>query len=159
MQVCPGGEVTIMAATNDAGSQTALRWHKDSEAGPLMLYDGPQPDGSALVNTSSNALTISNATPAVAGSYRLFVAGECGMGFGTATTVTLNCGPVCDTIDFNNDSLLPDTADIDDFLTVFSGGACTTAACNDIDYNNDGLFPDTTDIDALLSVFSGGPCL
>lgn len=159
VEVCPGGEVTILANTNDAGSQTARRWHKDSEAGPLMLYDGPQLDGSVLIDTNTNALTISNATSGVAGTYRLFIAGECGMGFGTATTVTVACGTTCDPIDFNNDSLFPDTLDIDDFLTVFSGGACSTGACNDIDFNNDSLFPDTTDIDALLSVFSGGACI
>ncbi|MFO0832218.1 MAG: PKD domain-containing protein [Phycisphaerales bacterium] len=71
-------------------------------------------------------------------------------------------GPVCDPIDFNNDGLFPDTADIDDFLSVFSGGPCSTdpaPGCGDIDFNNDGLFPDTSDIDSLLSVFSGGPCL
>ncbi len=68
-------------------------------------------------------------------------------------------GATCDTIDFNHDSLFPDTQDIDDFLSVFSGGPCSTGACGDIDFNNDGLFPDTMDIDALLSVFSGGPCL
>ncbi len=64
----------------------------------------------------------------------------------------------CDSIDFNRDGLFPDTQDIDDFLSVFSGGACSTGDCGDIDFNNDGLFPDTADIDALLSVFSGGPC-
>ncbi len=71
------------------------------------------------------------------------------------------CGPTCDTIDFNTDGLFPDTADIDDFLTVFSGGPCSTGAggCGDLDFNNDSLFPDTADIDSLLSVFSGGPCL
>ncbi len=69
-------------------------------------------------------------------------------------------GPGCDPIDFNNDGLFPDTADIDDFLSVFSGGACSNdPACGDIDFNNDGLFPDTLDIDSLLSVFSGGACL
>ncbi|MFO0832859.1 MAG: hypothetical protein U0637_13585 [Phycisphaerales bacterium] len=66
----------------------------------------------------------------------------------------------CDTIDFNHDDLFPDTTDIDDFLSVFSGGPCSNdPLCGDIDFNNDGLFPDTLDIDALLSVFSGGPCL
>ncbi|MFO0830210.1 MAG: matrixin family metalloprotease [Phycisphaerales bacterium] len=66
----------------------------------------------------------------------------------------------CDSIDFNNDGLFPDTADIDDFLSVFSGGHCSNdPLCSDIDFNNDGLFPDTADIDSLLSVFSGGPCL
>ena len=66
--------------------------------------------------------------------------------------------PGCDSVDFNGDGLFPDTADIDDFLGVFSGGQCSTGACGDLDFNNDGLFPDTADIDALLSVFSGGPC-
>ena len=76
------------------------------------------------------------------------------------TTTPGPCGPVCDSIDYNNDGLFPDTLDIDDFLSVFSGGPCTNDPnCGDIDYNNDGLFPDTLDIDALLSVFSGGPCL
>ncbi len=65
----------------------------------------------------------------------------------------------CDAIDFNGDGLFPDTADIDDFLSVFSGGPCSTGTCGDIDFNNDGLFPDTLDIDSLLSVFSGGACL
>ncbi len=65
----------------------------------------------------------------------------------------------CDSIDFNGDGLFPDTADIDDFLSVFSGGPCSTGTCGDIDFNNDGLFPDTLDIDSLLSVFSGGACL
>jgi hypothetical protein len=69
-------------------------------------------------------------------------------------------GNVCDSIDFNNDGLFPDTADIDDFLSVFSGGPCSNDPnCNDIDFNNDALFPDTGDIDSYLSVFSGGPCL
>jgi hypothetical protein len=69
-----------------------------------------------------------------------------------------DANPRCDTIDFNNDGLFPDTTDIDDFVSVFSGGPCSTNACNDIDFNNDGLFPDTLDIDTLLAVFAGGAC-
>jgi len=65
----------------------------------------------------------------------------------------------CDTIDFNHDTLFPDTQDISDFLAVFAGAPCPTPQCGDIDFNNDGLFPDTADIDSLLSVFSGGTCL
>jgi hypothetical protein len=78
---------------------------------------------------------------------------------------TVPCGDtgLCDSIDFNQDSLYPDTQDIDDFLAVFSGGDCdppNPPQCNiDIDFNNDGLFPDTADMDALLSVFAGGWCL
>ena len=81
--------------------------------------------------------------------------------FAAEVTVLCTGGQCCDTVDFNGDSLFPDTQDIVDFLAVFAGGACPTApgACNDIDFNNDGLFPDTLDIDSLLSVFSGGPCI
>jgi hypothetical protein len=69
-------------------------------------------------------------------------------------------GPSCDSIDFNADGLFPDTLDIDDFLSVFSGGPCSNdPRCGDIDFNNDGLFPDTLDVDSLISVFSGGACL
>jgi hypothetical protein len=54
---------------------------------------------------------------------------------------------------------LPDTLDIDDFLSVFSGGPCSNDPnCDAIDFNGDGLFPDTADIDAFLAVFSGGTC-
>ncbi|HEX2838791.1 MAG TPA: matrixin family metalloprotease [Phycisphaerales bacterium] len=67
---------------------------------------------------------------------------------------------LCDDVDFNDDGLFPDTTDIDDFLSVFSGGPCSLdPTCGDVDFNNDGLFPDTADIDSYLSVFSGGPCL
>jgi hypothetical protein len=59
-------------------------------------------------------------------------------------------------IDFNGDGLFPDTADIDDLLTVFSGGACPTGTCGSIDVNGDALFPDTADIDYFLCIFSGG---
>ncbi len=76
------------------------------------------------------------------------------------TRVDLVFDGLCDSIDFNNDELFPDTADIDDLLSVFSGGPCTNDPnCNDIDFNNDGLFPDTADIDDMLRVFSGGPCV
>ena len=67
-------------------------------------------------------------------------------------------GNTCDTIDFNRDGLFPDSADINAFIRVFSGGSCPTATCGDTDFNNDGLFPDTGDLDAFLRVFSGGPC-
>jgi glucose/arabinose dehydrogenase len=79
------------------------------------------------------------------------------MGVSTVASTTVLLGG-CDPIDFNGDGLFPDTADIDDFLNVFSGGPCSTGTCGDIDFNNDGLFPDTADIDSLLRVFSGGAC-
>lgn len=64
----------------------------------------------------------------------------------------------CDSIDFNRDGLFPDTQDVDDFRSVFAGGASSTGEHNDIDFNNDGIYPDTEDLAALLRVFAGGPC-
>lgn len=77
--------------------------------------------------------------------------------------ITLDAA-TCNSIDFNNDALFPDTQDIADFLSVFAGGVCGGQApadppCNtDIDFNRDFLFPDTDDIAALLRVFAGGSC-
>jgi hypothetical protein len=69
-------------------------------------------------------------------------------------------GPVCDSIDFNNDTGFFDPMDIDAFLSVFSEGPCIpdTAACNDIDFNNDGSLFDPCDINAFLLTFAEGPC-
>jgi hypothetical protein len=83
-------------------------------------------------------------------------------GTGTLTAVCTPAGPSCDSIDFNNDDVSPDIQDIDDFLSVFGGGPCSTdptPGCNDIDFNNDDVSPDIVDINAFLSVFGGGPCL
>jgi hypothetical protein len=69
---------------------------------------------------------------------------------------------ICNDIDFNNDTLTPDSLDLDDFLAVLGGGpsACSTGpgACDSIDFNNDGLFPDSDDLDAFLRRLSGGAC-
>lgn len=71
-------------------------------------------------------------------------------------------GVCCDSIDFNHDMLFPDTGDIEDFVSVFSGGTCAppnAPACNsDIDFNNDHIAPDLEDVYALIQVFAGGPC-
>jgi hypothetical protein len=74
-------------------------------------------------------------------------------------TYTPPTGGGCNDLDFNNDDVFPDTGDIADFLSVFSGGACSNDPnCDSIDFNNDGVFPDTSDIEAFLRVFSGGDC-
>ena len=69
---------------------------------------------------------------------------------------TLGAG--CDSIDFNRDGVSPDTADLTDLLSVFSGGPCSTGTCGDIDLNNDGVSPDSADIDTFLRLLSGGAC-
>ncbi|HYF14963.1 MAG TPA: FG-GAP-like repeat-containing protein [Phycisphaerales bacterium] len=61
-------------------------------------------------------------------------------------------------VDFNGDGLFPDNQDLEDFLSVFGGGACPTGNCDTIDFNNDGLFPDNEDIEDFFNVFGGGAC-
>jgi hypothetical protein len=83
-----------------------------------------------------------------------------GNNYCTVRELTLGCGgPGCDSIDFNNDGVSPDTLDIDDFLSVFGGGPCSNDPfCNDVDFNNDCVSPDTVDVDLFLFVFGGGTC-
>jgi hypothetical protein len=114
---------------------------------------------SGVLNPGSYALQCNASVSAVAGQPDVGSVGNFSESSSYSAVLTLGTPPACDSIDFNNDGLLPDTGDLDDFLSVFSGGPCSTNNCNDIDFNNDGLFPDTADLDALLSVFSGGPCL
>ncbi len=74
---------------------------------------------------------------------------------------TVTNGPVCDSIDFNNDASVFDPQDIEAFLSVYSEGPCVpaNATCNDIDFNNDTSLFDPMDINAFLSVYSEGPCV
>ncbi len=75
-------------------------------------------------------------------------------------TLLAGGGPVCDSIDFNNDTSFFDPQDIDAFLSVYSEGPCIpeTATCNDIDFNNDTSVFDPCDISSFLLQFSEGPC-
>ena len=95
----------------------------------------------------------------VDGPYTIVVTARNWRGFvSTPIHVTVSGGSACDTLDFNADGVTPDSLDIDDYLSVFGGGTCSTGMCGDIDFNNDGVAPDSGDIDAILSVFGGGPC-
>jgi hypothetical protein len=81
--------------------------------------------------------------------------------FSVSVKIRLTLTPppgTCDPLDFNNDGLFPDDADLLDFLSVLAGGPCSVEACSDIDFNNDGLFPDDTDLLAFLRVLAGGSC-
>ncbi|HYF15733.1 MAG TPA: hypothetical protein VD971_11750 [Phycisphaerales bacterium] len=70
----------------------------------------------------------------------------------------LHCPAPCHDVDYNNDGLFPDNQDLQDYLAVFGGGACSTGNCDSVDFNGDGLFPDNDDITAFFSVFGGGGC-
>ncbi|HEX2838276.1 MAG TPA: DNRLRE domain-containing protein [Phycisphaerales bacterium] len=160
MQVCAPATASLsVAATGDV---LQYRWRVNG----TPLTDGPLPSGAVVTGAATPSLVISGTTASETGDYDCLITNPCGSTTTSPVMLTIlppgdpGCGAVCDSIDFNNDGLFPDTADIDDFLSVFSGGPCSNdPSCADIDFNNDGLFPDTLDIDSLLSVFSGGPCL
>ncbi|MFO0831019.1 MAG: hypothetical protein U0637_04145 [Phycisphaerales bacterium] len=161
------GRIDFTTLTFGAGGSLVI----DIEGeGPGQFDSITTVDDLDLNNATLIVNRVGNFFPAGGSTFRIASGGSLfGSTFGTVIapgfhavygvgTVDLVFDGLCDTLDFNQDELFPDTADIDDFLSVFSGGACGTGACGDLDFNNDGLFPDTTDIDALLSVFSGGPC-
>ncbi|MFO0830882.1 MAG: M12 family metallo-peptidase [Phycisphaerales bacterium] len=130
------GTITLTAT---GGSGTTLAWYADACAGT------PVGTGSPLVIDS----------PAVSTTY--FARWETACAASGCVSVGVNA--TIASTDFNNDGLFPDTADLDDMLSVFSGGSCSNDPnCGSIDFNGDGLFPDTADIDAFLLVFSGGSC-
>ena len=63
----------------------------------------------------------------------------------------------CDGIDFNNNTVFPEDADVIDFFNVLAGAECP--ACNDIDFNNNGVFPEDQDVIDFFNVWAGGACL
>ena len=68
--------------------------------------------------------------------------------------------PIYD-IDFNNNFVFPEDQDVIDFLSVFSGGPCSTPAsfgCDSIDINADGIFPDDQDVIEFFITLAGGTC-
>ncbi|MFO0830208.1 MAG: cytochrome c peroxidase [Phycisphaerales bacterium] len=133
---------------------------------PEVFVGGATTSGAGLA-TFHDFLSIRDYAPGTILFYQWFIADPSaagGQALSTIGRVPVFCGSAgcpgrCDTIDFNQDGLFPDTADIDDYLSVFSGGPCLTGICNDVDFNNDGLFPDSDDLDQFLLVFSGGPCI
>jgi hypothetical protein len=70
----------------------------------------------------------------------------------------ITCTGGCNDIDFNNDGIFPDNADIVAFITVFASGSCSTGNCDAIDFNDDGIFPDNQDLVAFIQAFAGGGC-
>ncbi len=159
----PGEQVTPLVTTPDG--RVWMLYQEvvfPSTIGGLLAWDGtnvvtfPAPPNGAWQFGGLPHLGITDIeVKVIPNGYELWM--SC-ISRGIAVLSVTTPGSTCDPIDFNNDGLFPDTQDIDDFLTVFSGGPCPTPSCGDIDFNNDGLFPDTTDIDSLLRVFSGGAC-
>ncbi len=172
-EVCEGGSATFSVGASGSTPRTCQwQWRPPGEEFLVVMVNGTnihpitqQP----IFQTPGIGAASVTVTP---------FAGVLGAGMGIRCVVNNACGSAtsiitqltpsascCDPIDFNSDTLFPDTTDIADFLTVFAGGVCdgqlpTDPPCNtDIDFNNDGLFPDTDDIGALIRVFGGGACV
>jgi hypothetical protein len=119
----------------------------------------PGPGGTTEVVLNARIQTsVDNPVPgglAVAPNGRFVIAAATLVG-GQTNVFLLARTALCNSIDFNNDGVFPDIADITLFLSVFGGGSCAT--CESIDFNNDGVFPDLQDIIKYLDVFGGGAC-
>jgi hypothetical protein len=134
-----------------ASGATGYQWRK----GTTNLSNGGNVSGA-----TSPMLTLANVQQSDAASYNCVVSNTCGNITSSSVALTVNA-PGCDGIDFNQDGLFPDDADLIDFLSVLAGGACSTdpaPGCSDIDFNNDGLFPDDIDLVTFLQVLAGQPC-
>ncbi len=167
--VCPGADTTFTAGAAGAGLAYQWQWKPTPASAFIDVVAGPNVLPSTTIHafdaTGQDATTVhvDNVDGAALGGsavpFRMIATNSCGSATGNAALLTVQAS-CCDSIDYNNDGLFPDTQDIDDFISVFAGGACSNDPnCGDIDFNNDGLFPDTLDIDSMLSVFSGGACL
>jgi hypothetical protein len=62
----------------------------------------------------------------------------------------------CDSVDFNNNNVFPEDADVIEFFNVLAGAECPT--CNDIDFNNNTVFPEDQDVIDFFTVLAGGTC-
>ncbi len=148
-----GGDLSAVssASTNVGASGTAYSWGSTTQ----MVADAQ----SWLDNPSSNFGWAMRGNETTVQTARKFATREePNAAFRPKITINFTPPPACNDIDFNNDSLFPDTQDIADFIEVFGGAACPTGNCDSIDFNNDGLFPDTDDVAAFLRVFAGGAC-
>lgn len=106
-------------------------------------------------NVASFSITSVTISPAFLVGYLEFTSGSVSFTRSPRTT--------CSDIDFNNDAVFPDLADVIDFFVVYSGGACPTSppagpGCDCIDFNNDAVFPDLADVVSFLDVYAGGNC-
>jgi hypothetical protein len=68
------------------------------------------------------------------------------------------CNEGCADVDFNNNGVFPEDADILDFFNILAGGACSTGNCDPVDFNQNDVFPEDSDILDFFAVLAGGSC-
>jgi uncharacterized membrane protein len=167
----PGSTFSLLSDVSGDGSlavgyvtlgwnQSAAVWTSDQGLVELSVYLtdlGVDLTGWAL--TTARAISSDATTITGSGTFE----GRSASFVVTGLPCRFACPAVCDSLDFNNDTITPDSADLDDFIAVLSGGpaACSTfpsPGCNDLDFNNDGLVPDSGDLDAFIRRLGGGAC-
>jgi hypothetical protein len=147
-----GGTISLLSNITPR-PEAQFTWQLDARP---LLTDGEQADGSIIQGATTPTLQLQNIQP---GDYWVSFGYATATGCRDSMSFRFVVRPVCDSVDFNNDGLSPDDADIFDFLSVLAGGPCSNDPnCNDIDFNNDGLFPDDNDLISFLSVLAGGAC-
>jgi hypothetical protein len=153
---CAG--IDVLWQVEDAGEASGWRTLENNEGGvalPFVLESGA---ACGAYSYQSGTLVLTQVCREASGTrVRALVTNAFGVAASPASTISVRA-LCCDAIDFNNDGLFPDDADLLALLTVLAGGDCPEAACNDIDFNNDGLFPDDSDLLTFLAVLAGGEC-
>ena len=121
--------------------------------------------GSSVINGPGSSIRALCFAPATAGAASLFCAGAfsqfgppAGPMMPARRIASFGCPAArrCDDIDFNNNTVFPEDADVIDFFNVLAGAECVT--CNDIDFNNNGVFPEDQDVIDFFNVLAGGSC-
>jgi hypothetical protein len=146
----PSEAATFSFATNSSEGVT-FAWRFNH----IALTDGYVPGLGLVSGSRTTNLTINN-LERFDGTIDAVATTNCGTSYTNAVPLAI---VRCDSIDFNNDAMMPTDEDLIDFLSVLAGGPCSPGnTCNDIDFNNDGLFPADDDLLAFLRVLAGGTC-
>ncbi len=117
--VFAGLSASLTASSDTSG--VSYRWRRNGQ--PVVDgVGGASVGGGVVAGATSPTITITDIKTADAGTYQCVLTTPCGAISTNSAAFTVT--PSCDSIDFNNDGLFPDTADIDAMLSVFSGGQC-----------------------------------
>jgi endonuclease/exonuclease/phosphatase family metal-dependent hydrolase len=149
-----GADQTVTDFDNDGFESITLDGSLSTDDGTITQYRWIRL-GSDIAPPSASP-TLLASLPVGAHTVTLEVTDNLGAIDTDTLLVTINPWPGCNDIDFNNDTIFPDTQDVVDFIDAFAGSPCP--ACDPLDFNNDGVFPDNADITTFLGVFAGSSC-
>jgi hypothetical protein len=116
-------------------------------------------DNGRLTGLQTQTLTINQPSNADFGFYKLVVTNPCGERT-NGEAAYYGDPAACNDIDFNNNGVFPEDADVIDFFSVLAGADCPNqiTQCDPIDFNNNGVFPEDQDVIDFFTVLAGGPC-